>query len=340
MICTVGIDVSKAKLDVAVSTSPGKFTCLEFPNTPAGHKKLLDRARKLSKGMPLHFCMEVTAAYHYMIGMYLVEAGERVSVENPRRVKHFAISHGATQKTDRADARMIADYARLYEPKAWNLAQPHIRELVALDRRITELKVMQNQETNRLEMPLLPKLVTQGIAASVKGFQKQIVELEKRIKEILKENVELAAQVKLLITVPGIAQRSAVGLLAEVGDIEAYATAQDLAAKLGLNPVHRRSGSSLHGRTRISKAGNAHARSRLYMPTVVATRYNPIIKDFYTKLVAHHKPKKSALIAAERKLVMICYGILKSGKGFNPNHGKLPDAVTPAEKQTLTRLCA
>jgi len=318
----VGIDVSKLKLDIAILEEDGRMIQLQVPNSASGHKSLLERARRIAKGRGLHFCMEVTASYHYELALFLVEAGEFVSVENPRRVKHFGVAQGATQKTDRADARVIARYAKTMEPARWRLAPPHLRELVALDRRMTELKAMQTQEANRLEAPSLPALVVSGVEASIQAFQEQVVALEKRIAQILKENEVLAKQVELLESVPGIARRSAVGLLAELGNLDDYASAQDAAARFGLNPIHKRSGSSLHGKTKISKAGNAHARSRLYLPTVVATRVNPPVRDFYARLVANHKPKKSALIAAERKLVMICYGVLKSEKPFDANHGK------------------
>lgn len=336
MKIAVGIDVSKSKLDVALLGEGGKAAHLQVPNTPAGHKALLDRARKAAKagGAALHFCMEVAASYHHGLALSLVEAGELVSVENPRRVKHFAVADGQAQKTDRADAKAIARYALAMSPPRWRLAEPHLRELVALDQRVTELKAMQNQEANRLEAPCLPKLVEEGIAASVAAFRKQVLALEGRIREVLEENEALARQARLLESVPGIGRRAAVGLLAEVGDLNDYETAQDFAAKLGLNPVHRRSGSSLNGRTRISKQGNARARSRLYMPTVVAIRHNPPVKAFYERLVANHKPKKSALIAAERKLVMVCYDVLKSGKPFDKDHD--PKKKAAAKDEGLT----
>lgn len=331
----VGIDVSKATLDVAILGPDERLVQFQVPNSPAGHKALLERARKARpEGAELRLCMEVTASYHHALALSLVEAGEFVSVENPRRVRHFAVADGQAQKTDRADARAIARYARAMAPPRWRLSEPHLRELVALDRRVTELKGMETQETNRLESPCLPKLVEEGVAASVEAFRKQIRLLEARIEEIVGQDPALSAQVELLESVPGIGRRAAVGLLAEVGDLAAYETAQDLAARLGLNPVHRRSGTSVNGRSRISKAGNAHARSRLYMPAVVAIRHNPPVRAFYERLVAAHKPKKAALLAAERKLVMLCYGVLKSGKPFDPQHD--PKKKTAQEEKALT----
>jgi transposase len=319
----VGIDVSKMDLDVGLLHPNGQLTRLHVPNTPAGHTKLLAKARKAAGDCPLHFCMEATGPYHWVLALRLVAEGELVSVENPRRIRHYALSEGREQKTDRADAKVIALYAREKHPKPWRLAEPHLRELVMLDRRITDLTNLRTQESNRLELPTLTPLIKQGIRDSMELFQSQIAQLERRIQELLEENEELARQVELLKTIPGIAERAAIGVLAEAGDLDDFLEAKDLAARFGLNPKLRRSGSSVHGKTRISKAGSSHARARLYMPAVTATKCNPIIRDFYLKLVASHHPKKAAIIAAERKLVMICYGVLKSQKPFDPNHKAL-----------------
>lgn len=320
MKACAGIDVSKAKLDLAVLVPGKKPLSFTVDNTPSGHRKALERAGKAAAGLPLHFCMEATASYHLPFALFLVEAGGLVSVENPRQVKHFGLAMGALQKTDRADALTIARYAERMAPKPWKLADPVCRELVALDRRVTELKAMAVQETNRLEQPCLPRLVVEGVAASVRAFQEQVTALDARIDELVEASEELSAQARLLETVPGVGRRAAVGLLAEAGDLSCYAAAQDLAARFGLNPLQRKSGSSVKGRTKISKAGNAHARARLYMPALVATKRNPVVKAFYERLLARHMPPKAALVAAERKLVMICYGVLKSGRPFDPEY--------------------
>ena len=315
-----GIDVSKAKLDLAVLVQGKKPLFFKVDNVPSGHRYALERVKKAAEGAEVHFCMEATASYHVPFALFLVEAGELVSVENPRQVKHFGLAMGALQKTDRADALTIARYAEKMAPKPWKLADPVYRELVALDRRVTELKAMVTQEQNRLESPCLPKLVVEGVYASVQAFHEQVVKLDARISELVASSAELTEQVRLLETVPGVARRAAIGLLAEAGDLSNYTSAQELAAKFGLNPLQRKSGSSVKGRTKISKAGNAHARARMYMPALVAVKHNPPVRDLFERLVERHLPPKAALVAAERKLVMICFGILKSGREFDPNY--------------------
>ena len=156
----------------------------------------------------------------------------------------------------------------------------------------------------------------------MQAFHEQISKLEARVSELVASSAELTEQVRLLETVPGVGRRAAVGLLAEAGDLSNYTSAQELAAKFGLNPLQRKSGSSVRGRTKISKAGNAHARARMYMPALVAVKHNPPVRDLFERLVERHLPPKAALVAAERKLVMICFGILKSGREFDPDYRK------------------
>ncbi len=323
MSCFVGVDISKATLDIGILRKDGKFKELKVPNSPAGFARVLKVAREFAVGESMHWCMETTGAYQWSFALFLVQNAQLVSVENPRRIKHYGVVIGAVQKTDRADARVIARYAQAFTPPAWHLREAHLRELVMLDRRISDLDVLMGQERNRLEMTGLPEILESSIHSTIALFKQQRKELEKRINQILEEHEELGEAAQLLSTIPGIATRASVGLLAEAGDLSRYESAEDFAAFFGVNPRIRKSGSSVNGRTRISKAGNAHGRRRLYMPTLVATRVNPHIKEFYERLLAAHKPKKSALIACERKLFMICYGVLKSRKPYDPMHGRL-----------------
>jgi transposase len=314
----VGVDVSKSKLDVCVLKPGGESVNLQESNNSAGHKRLISRVARITKGEPAHWCMEATGPYHIELAIAIASIGQLVSVENPRRIKQFGVALGAVQKTDRADAKVIAEFARRLSPSPWKLSDPKMRDLIALDRRITELKQLIVQEQNRLEQPSLPNLIVRGIESSVANFEEQIKLIERQIKELVRSDEALSKSVSLLQTIAGFGFRSAVGLLAEAGDISKYESAEQLAASFGLHPTLKRSGSSVHGRTKISKAGNSHARHRMYMPTIVALTHNPLIREFYERLLSNHKPKKSALLACERKLVMIAYGVLKSQKPFDP----------------------
>ncbi len=194
----VGIDVSKAKLDVCVLDTNGKSVNFEVPNDAEGHKQLLSRVAKLSSPMPTQWCMEATGPYHIQLASAIADSGHLVSVENPRRIKQFGVALGAVQKTDRADAKVIAEYAKGFRPKAWKRASPKMRDLIALDRRTTELKRLIVQERNRLEQPGLPDLIVNGVASSVANFEEQIKLIERHIVEMVREDEELGENVRLL----------------------------------------------------------------------------------------------------------------------------------------------
>lgn len=142
MDVTVGIDVSKLTLDAAIL----KEGCISVKNNPAGHAALLAKVQKLAPGAEVRFCMEATGCYYFGLALFLADSGLLVSVENPRRVKHFGIATGAVQKTDKADSKVIARYCRDLAPPAWKLSSPQIRELMLLDRRYNDVLGMRNQE--------------------------------------------------------------------------------------------------------------------------------------------------------------------------------------------------
>lgn len=315
MEITAGIDVSKNTLDVCLLVPGRKAYEFQVPNTPAGQRELVAKVERKA-GPSVHYCMEPSGAYHLGMAFLLLDKGVLVSVENPRRIKHHGIAIGAIQKTDRADARIIASYCLHLQPKAWRLASPEVRQLMLLDRRLCDILGMMNQEGNRLESEFLPDPVRKSIQRTLKVLKKEHVQIAAEMQRIIDGCPHLKRAYELLRSIPGIGDRAATGFLAEVGDIDVYEDAESLAASFGLNPLIRRSGTSIHGQTRISKMGNKHARCRFYMPALVATKHNPVIKAFYEKLLAKGKHKKSALLACCRKLVMLAYGVLRSGKPF------------------------
>jgi transposase len=315
MEVSVGIDVSKEKLDVCVLEAGGPCRSFTVRNDAKGHRELLKRVADQGAW----FCMEATGAYHFGLAAFLCENGLRVSVENPRRVKHYGLATGAVQKTDRCDAKVIARYCAALSPAPWSLADPAVRELAALDRRLDDVAGLQTQERNRLEDAGLPPAVRKSVEAVLRLLERQAKALRMRMLELVAADERLAREFALLLSVPGVGERAACGLLAHAGDLSSFQSAECLAAKAGLHPLLRRSGSSLD-KSRISKAGCAPLRKRFYMPALVAVRHNPPVKEFYERLVAKGKNKKSALVACERKLLMICYGVVKHQKPFDPKH--------------------
>ena len=316
MTAWIGVDVSKLKLDVCVLRPEGKPLHKEFRNDPAGFSKLSRWILSLDVSSE-HYCMESTGSYSDALAHFLAEAGHAVSVENPARIKHFGIGIGRIQKTDKADALTIATYCKMTSPPLWRLSAPEVRELVALLRRLQSLQELLNQEENRLKEPGLIAEVRRSLTQTVRFLKSQIQRLRAQIDDHVDKHPGLSADKELLESIPGIGPMAALWIMAELPHPKQFASAQAAAAYAGLAPMERRSGTSIHGRTRISKAGKRQLRRALYMPAVSARRWNPIVKDLYDRLLARGQSKMAAIGACMRKLLMLAYGVLKSRQKFD-----------------------
>jgi len=320
----VGIDISKRALDACLIRDEGRPLFREFDNTPAGFTGLLRWVQSHVPPAGCHFCMEATGSYGLALAFFLVEAGHRVSVINPFRAKHAALSRGAGNKTDKADALVLADYCRKEDPPLWRAAAPEVRVLVALMRRLQNLKDQLLQETNRLSDPGLLKAVQRSLRKGVRFLKGEITCLEHAIEEHVRDHPRLKEDRDLLTSIPGLSDTTAHWILAELPDVGQFASAESAAAYAGLAPREHRSGTSVRKATQLSKKGNAYLRRSLYMPTLSALRHNPLVRAFFERLVARGKPRMAAVGAAMRKLLMIAYGVLKSRRAFSTEPVKLP----------------
>jgi len=252
------------------------------------------------------------------VAHFLAEAEQRVSIVNPARIKYAGLAQGVGNKTDRADARLIADYCRKENPAVWRAAAPEVRELVALVRRLHNVQGLVVQEQNRLQAPGLPQLVRTSLRKSIGFLKAEVKRLQKHIQQHIDNYPGLKADKELLLSIPGIGETTAHELLGEMPDVTQFASAQAMAAYAGLCPREHQSGSSVRKRTRLSKQGNSHLRRALYFPAVSAMQWNPPVKAHYQRLREKGKGKMVALGAAMRKLLMIAYGVLKSRQPFDP----------------------
>jgi transposase len=322
----LGIDVSAATFNASFLVARNgkeKEWQRELPNGPAGFTKLLRWVESKAPGLlashTCHFCMEATGAYSQALALFLAEAGQPVSVVNPAYVRYAGLSQGAANKTDPADARAIARYARKETPALWRASQPEVRALVALMRRLESLKTHLVQEKNRLGVPGVPGLIPairNSLKKSIAFLEREIAGLEKEIGSHIDRHPGLKSDKELLLSIPGIGEVCAHWVLAELPDVSQFPSAEAAAAYAGLNPKEHRSGTSVRRKTRISKAGNKHLRKALYMPAMSAARFNPAVRALYDRLIARAMLPKAALIAAMRKLLMIAYGVLKSRQKF------------------------
>ena len=315
----LGIDVSKDTLDVVLVTEKGAFHKV-ISNTFRGYQSLENwlKTRRVDK---VHACLEATGQYGEAVSEYLFERGHQVSMVNPARIKRYGESKLHRNKTDKADAALIAEFCQKEKPSLWQPLSPEIKHLRALVRRLTDQKANLQQEINRLKSGERDAWVVGDLQTHMDYLEERIKATEEEIQELIDRTPNLKSQHKLLTSIPGIGDQTASTLLAEIGDISTYEGARQLAAYAGLNPQGHRSGSSVHKKTRISKQGRSELRSCLYMPAIVAMGHNPVIKDLNNRMAERGSHKMEIVVASMRKLLHIAYGVLKNQIPFDPHYG-------------------
>jgi transposase len=318
---TLGIDIAKLKFNVCLINTSGKLKHKVFPNTSTGFEQLKEWLAK--QGVQrVHACLEATGTYGEALSLGLHEAGHTVSVVNPAAIKAFAGSRLSRTKTDRVDAELIARFCLAQEPSRWTPPSAEVRELQALVRRLESLVEMRVMEENRLSSGITVGSVRQSLEEHLSYLHEQVRRTEELIRNHINSHPTLKQQSELLDSIPGIAETTAAHLLAEIIDIKQYRSARQVAAYAGLVPRERQSGTSLRGRTRLSKIGNARLRRALYFPAVTALRCSPFFQQWAEGLRKRGKSKMSVICAAMRKLVHLAYGVLKTGKPFDPEWAK------------------
>jgi transposase len=314
----LGIDIAKAKLDAALLVA-GQVQHRVFANTPAGHTDLLAWISQHGVAQ-VHVCLEATGTYGEAVALALHAAKHVVSYINPARLKAFAQTTMTRTKTDKTDAILLARFCEAHHPAPWTPPAPEQRELQALVRRLESLQQMRQQEVNRLASGVTAAAVRESLEHMIALFDDELTKVQALIHDHLDQHPGLKAQHALLDSIPGIGDTTATALLAELPNWQTFASAREVAAQAGLTPKQKLSGSSVHGKPRLSKTGSARLRKLLYFPAVVAKTYNPLIKAFCDRLLARGKPMMLVLGAAMRKLLHLIYGVLKSGKPFDPNY--------------------
>ena len=319
----LGIDVSKEYLVVASSDRQTK----SFLNSAHGVSKLVKWASDNCDGRQPWFVMESSGAYSIRPATQLCgNHGARVSILNPGRVKAHGKACGIRSKTDPADAKLIRSYAVKHHDKLhpWKPAPEAYRRLKHLVDQVDFFNKQIRRIENRMEAQefleaghQIEKINQQVI----RGIERQIGKLEKLMDELVAADDQLDAQIKLLVTIKGVAKKSARQILALTrGAITEY-TGNELTAFAGLGPAQRQSGTSLHGHSYIDKQGCARLRGILWMCSLSAAESNQALKKFYQRLITRENnplTKKQARVAVMRKLLLLVRAVLVSGKTFDP----------------------
>jgi transposase len=316
----IGIDVSKAKLDCALLRDENKVKTKVFSNNENGWKELIIWSQKNTGGSisEIYFVMEATGIYHENLATWMYNAGAKVSVVNPAYVKHYAQSLGVRTKNDKKDSIILARYGSKESPIFWQPSPLEIRTLKALLTRLDAVEKDLQREKNRQEKAIVtdtPKAVLESISQTINYLENERESLNKLINENIDKHKNLKENKVLLESIPAIGKVMSQRMLMVIGTHQ-FNCASQCAAYLGLVPVEKESGSSVKGRSHLAKNGNLTIRAKLYMAAVTAIRYNPDIKAQYKRLTSKGKSKMSALGAAMRKLVQICFGVLKHQKTY------------------------
>ena len=333
-----GIDVSAETLAVAVIQPDQAIQQREFSNRLSGHKELILWLGK-SKAM-VRVSLEATGTYSLDLALALDAAAHiELAVLNPKLVNRFAQILVRSQ-SDASAALVLAEYSQRMPFAAWKAPSGQRLQLRALARHIDALVAQQTRELNRLHALESSRTAPRAVVADVKrglaSLARRIGKMRSAARQMIAADTELEERFRLLTAMPGIGEISAIQLLGETVLLAPGLTVRQWVAHSGLDPAHHDSGTSVHKRPRISRAGNRHLRRALFMPALAAVRCDPHMKAFYQALQARHKTKLQALVAVARKLLHAIYGIFKTRTAYDGNK-LFPQLHLAPELQSASR---
>jgi len=301
-----GIDISKDVFDVVDSFENHH----QFKNDQSGFKEFRKMLNESS-----HCVMEVTGCYYQGLATWLYSQSIDVSVVNPLSVKRFIQMRLKTTKTDKLDAQMIRMYGESEQPELWNPPSQIIVEATELHKLIEMLVKQRAALKNKLHglksKGINRSPVVTSICRQIRNLGNEISDLEEKLESVIKQyQPDLLTR---LCSIPGVGKRTAIYLIVTTQGFEKFETSSQLISYFGLNPIIRESGSSVRGKSRISKTGNNHVRNLLFMCAFTACERNKSCREIYQRITAKGKSKKLALIAVANKLLKQSLAIAKSG---------------------------
>lgn len=328
----VGIDISKDAFNVCfmVLTEERKVKIVgsrTFKNTSSGYKLFHTWVeKKRSKACGLSFSMEATGIYHENIAYYLHDLGYRVSILLAQQVKSYIKSLNVHSKTDKLDAKYIAQMGIERTLKSWQPLCANIRVLKQLTRERSSVQKEKTALQNKLHAYTHShnpnkdaiKLVKQRI----KLLEKQLPVMEQLIKSCVEQDAYLKERIEKICTIKGFSLVSVAVVVAETNGFQNFSSRAQLTSYAGYDIVERQSGSSIKGRTRISKRGNTQIRAILHFPALSAVKHEPVFTKLYDRIMERTEFKMKALVAVQRKLLLMAYTLFKKNEEFDPNFHK------------------
>ena len=307
-----GIDISKAVFDV-YSQESGHH---QFSNDEKGFKDLVKHLSKQALVV-----MEATGYYHYRLAQYLYKKGIAVSVVNPLSVKRFIQMKLAKVKSDKSDAKAICAYGNINEVPLYNALSEVQAECLQMFRLLDNYLKHRTATKNKLKgeesLGKPSQTVYRSLKRNLKHLNAEVTALESRLLELVKQDQQ--HQLTLLKSIPGLGVKTALFLIVVTDGFKKFETASQLCSYVGITPTIRQSGSSVRGRSRISKVGNKKLRNLLFLCAFSACKHNKACKALYDRIVAKGKSKKLALIAVSNKLLKQAFAIAKSELPYDEN---------------------
>lgn len=310
----LGLDIGKTKIHAALLIGERSVKRKVVSNEKSGHQELVEWLQRQGVEQ-LHVCLEATSTYGHVIARQLHQQGYQVSIANPKAVKAYGDSRMSRTKNDIVDAGLIAQYCRDLKPHLWTPPAPEVEQLQQMARRLQALDQMIAQEKNRLETA--SEDLSEDIKRHIAFMEQQQDKLRQQMQDQIDQHPHLQQQQQWLDSIPGIGKDTAARILGELGHWQTFGSARQLAAYAGMTPQEKTSGTSLQGKPRLCKLGNARLRKLLFFPALTLLRWNQPIQQWRESLLKRGKTKKQVVGAVMHKVIRWIFGVLHSQKPFD-----------------------
>jgi len=324
---SVGIDISKDTFMACLcfrSNEEYEYSnSRKFKNEKAGYNQLTKWVSKFSKAGESVFLMEATGVYHEDLANHLFKIKKNVHVVLPNTSKHFFKSLNIKTKTDSIDARVLSQFGAERKHQLWTPPEPIFKQLRELTRFNLQLKeqrtALKNIKHSKESAHEVDKYILKSNTQIITHLDNQITKCQSKIEELISSDEGLKEKINKVCTIPGVQLITASIIVAETNGFELFNNAKQLASFAGYDVVHNESGSSVHGKTRISKKGNRYIRQAMYMPAMSSSIHNPDHKKTYIRIIKKKSSKMIGQVAIQRKLLLLIYSLWKTDNVFIPN---------------------
>lgn len=344
---SVGIDISKASFTACICSRDEHgslhFSAVgSFSNEKAGFSQFVNWVRKSGNNLKgVNFLMEATGVYHERLAYYLDKIHLEVNVILPNKSVHYFRSLNVKTKTDEVDARILSQLAIERSHRRWQAPDPvylHLRHLTRYYLQLQEQKTaFGNLQHSKQEAAATDDFILEMNNRLLQQFEESIHQVRQQIEQTCKSNPGLWEKISRLMTIKGVGLLTVAIIVAETMGFDQIQNAPQLTSYAGYDVVERQSGSSVKGKTRISRKGNRYIRHALYFPAMVCCRFNPVFTATYLRINQNKPAKMIGLVAIQRKLLLLMYTLWKNNTTYDPNYKKVAPATTAGATQDSAR---